>query len=262
MKVNGLKHLNSNFYDSIMIRNKSNEIQVDVKNTDKIETLKNSYSFFDKIKNLSDKEKVNEIIRYYLRYSSISRISNEYLSHYDGLFSVVEGTRNMFLQINKGQADDTIFDEIINKYIIDRAKYLQGCEICNIAITTSISSGSNYGYYKNESNNEEYVYLHLRGNANNELVDFENKFFIEFINTKINDVDERIEAFTQDYTDMYWHYYKRGFEDCAGCYIKCSKFTIRLDRILYNMIVPFVYNHNLKIKESKKLQLTFDDYIS
>ena len=32
----------------------------------KIETLKSSYSFFDRIKNLNDKEKVDEIIRYYL----------------------------------------------------------------------------------------------------------------------------------------------------------------------------------------------------
>ena len=50
MKINGLKHLNSNFYDSIMIRNKANEIQVDVKTEDKIKTLKSSYSFFDRIK--------------------------------------------------------------------------------------------------------------------------------------------------------------------------------------------------------------------
>lgn len=262
MKINGLKHLNSNFYDSIMIRNKANEIQVDVKTEDKIKTLKSSYSFFDRIKNLSDKEKVNEIIRYYLRYSNICGISNDYLSHYDGLFSVIEGTRNLFLQINKGQADDTIFDEIISKYEQDRMKYMNESTISNIAITTSIGSSSNYGYYKNECNNDEYIYLHLRGTVNNDLVEFEKKFLFDFINLKISEVDEKIEAFTQDYTDMYWHYYKRGFEDFAGCYIKCSKFTIRLDRILYNMIIPLIYNHNLRLKENKKLQLTFDDYIS
>lgn len=253
MKINGLKHLNDNFYDSIMIRNKKDGLQVDVKNDTKNWNIKKFVFFFDRIKNLNDKEKVDEIIRYYLRYSSINSISNEYLSHYYGLFSVIEGTRNLFLQINKGQADDTIFDEIINKYVMDRTKYLSESDISNIAITISISSGSNYGYYKNEGNNEEYIYLHLRGNANNELVDFENKFFIDFINRKIDEVDEKIYIFTQDYTDMYWHYYKRGFEDSAGCYIKCSRFTIRLDRILYNMIMPLIYNHNLRLKEQKKL---------
>lgn len=262
MKINGLKHLNSNFYDSIMIRNKGKELQVDVKSSNKLDTLKSTFSFFDGIKDLNDKEKVNEIIRYYLRYSSINSISNEYLSHYDGLFSVIEGTRNMFLQINKGQADDTIFNEIIKKYEQDRVKYLNERGISNVAITTSIGTGSNYGYYKNECNKDEYIYLHLRGTANNDLVDFEKKFLFDFINEKINNLDEKIEVFTQDYTDMYWHYYKRGFEDYAGYYIKCSKFTIRLDRILYNMIMPFVYNHNLKLRENKKLQLTFDDYIS
>lgn len=35
MKINGLKHLNDNFYDSIMIRNKKDGLQVDVKNDTK-----------------------------------------------------------------------------------------------------------------------------------------------------------------------------------------------------------------------------------
>lgn len=59
MKINGLKHLNSNFYDYIMIRNKKDEITIEVKNSVNVPTTKNNKTFYSTIKNLDEKEKTN-----------------------------------------------------------------------------------------------------------------------------------------------------------------------------------------------------------
>lgn len=94
MKINGLKHLNSNFYDSIMFRDCGIELKVDVKNKDVVETIKTTPSFFDSIKDLSDKEKVSVIVKYFLRNNQISCLNDrDYVERYKGHFLSVKGTR-------------------------------------------------------------------------------------------------------------------------------------------------------------------------
>ena len=58
MKINGLRHLNSNWYNSIMIRDRGLELKIDVKSDTSVDTIKVSPSFYEGIKDLSDKEKI------------------------------------------------------------------------------------------------------------------------------------------------------------------------------------------------------------
>jgi len=256
MKINGLKHLNSNFYDYIMIRNKKDEITIEVKNSVNVPTTKNNKTFYSTIKNLDEKEKTTEIIRYYLRNNNINKIYKGGLAHYDGNFMIIEGNRNLYLQIDKEQVDINILNEITAKYQFDRLKYLTKKELKNIEITSSPYSGFEYGYYKNPDNYDEYTFINLH-KKNNEIIDFEKKFFIDYINYLISQTDEVIQMNSVSYNYRYFNYYNRKFEDQGGHYFKCDKFSLRLDKDLFLIAYHLITNHNKSIIETKKLQLKF-----
>ena len=254
MKIKGLKHLNSNFYDYIMIRNKKEELTVELKNSLNIPTIKTNKNFYDSIKELSEKEKTTEIIRYYLRNNSINKIYKGELSHYPGKFMIIEGSRNLYLQIEEEQIDINVLNEILEKYNMDRIKYLLTNRHHNIQINSSPYSGFNYGYYKNNDNYDEYTFINLHM-KDNKLLDIEKDFLFFFINYMLTNINEKVYIRSVSFDQRFINYYERRFEDYAGIYIECEKFNIRLDRNTHNLIVPIIYKHNEKIKESKKLEL-------
>lgn len=263
MKINGLKHLNSNWYNSIMIRNKNfSDIQIDIKASNVPETIKTKPSFYEKIKSLNEKEKINEIIRYFLNYNKIKSLdNNKYLENYKKEFIAVTGSRELYLRIDKNKVDKEITQEIIKKYILDRNEFISNnINEKNIEIffgdnETSYDIYTEDFYYKNEP----VLSLRLM-NEERRLYQFEEDFLISFINLKISNVDEEIKY--KYANGLPQKIYFNGidamrFGDYNGTYITCSKFIIKLDTKLLNKIIPMINEHNNKIKHMKKLQLTF-----
>lgn len=258
MKISSLKHLNSNWYNTIMIRNlNSCETKVDVKCYDKIQTTKSNYTFYNHIKNLNDKDKIKEIIRYYLRNNKIYSLEDDaIIKHYDGNFIAIEGTRNLYLQLSEGSLDKEILDEIKEKYIRDRYEFLFNNTFKNIEIRlyNNISS-----YYVYEENNEKILSIHLLAKGK-ELLSFEKDFLDQFTNYLFNNTDSKIYYYSEGLSSYYVkNYHNLKFGEHPGIYFKGTNLVISINRNLFNDFYDLMYCHNNKIEEAKKLQLTFGD---
>lgn len=257
MKFNGLKHLNSNWYDYIMIRNlNSYETKIDVKCSDKINTLKSNPTFYNNIKCLDDKNKINEIIRYYLRNNKIHSLEdNAIIKHYDGNFIAIEGTRNLYLQLKEDSLDKEILDEIKEKYIRDRYEYLFNNDFQNIEICLREKETSYYTYIENE---EEILSISLIV-KDKTLLDFERKFFDKFIKYIFDKTDKKINYYVNGLSVYYArNFYNLKFGEFFGLYFKSDKFLIKANKSLFNDLYSLMISHNNKIEDVKKLQLSFD----
>lgn len=250
MKINGLKHLNSNFYDSIMIRDRGLELKVDVKNDNGVDTIKISPSFYDGLRDLSDKEKVSEIVRYFLRNNKIKYLDDRcYVLRYKGHFLKVGGSRDLFLQLSSDNVEKGLVKEIINKYVVDRNEFLfKNQDIRNI----EIFYGGNCPSYKVK---EDILTIRLMSEGR-KLCAFERNFLDWFIKQKIDNTTERIDACAQNYI----YVATTRFGNNSGYYFKCDDFIISVDKDFYDRFYECIEKHNKTIIDSKKLQLTFYDY--
>lgn len=255
MKVNGIKYLNSNLYDKIIIRRLEEGIKIDIKGKSKINTIKTSTIFYDEIKNLSDKEKISEIVEYFLRNNKIQHLEDrKKLTHYNGKFTVIGGPRELLMQIKKEDIDNNILKLLKEKYIKDREEFLiKHNDIELICIGESFYKSS-YQMIENDFYREvPYININLK-QCRGKLEDFEYDFFMKFIEEKINNSEKIICVSPKE---------KAIIELRAGeVYLKCDECTICLSHELYLRIQHLIYNHNLLFEETKKLQLTFEGYNS
>ena len=260
MKINGIKHINNNFYDYIMIRNLYlDETRIDTKSDLNIDTLKSSKTFYNSIKHLNEKEKINEIIRYYLRNNKIYSISDKcVLSHYDGYFTVIEGNRNLYLQMKEDSLDKKILNEIKEKYIMDRYEYITNNNLNKIDISYSYKESSCYiEKYRNDI--EDVLNIILKDN-NKKLLDFEEEFILNYMNYLFSKRDKKINyRFVGISIYMYNHFDTLKFGEFPGLYFYNNDFIIKVNDNLFSKIEPLVYNHNKVLKDAKKLQLTIND---
>lgn len=262
MKINGLKHLNSNFYDSIMIRDRGLELKVDVKNDNGVDTIKISPSFYDGIRDLSDKEKISEIVRYYLRNNNVESLCDKfYLERYKGHFLRVGGTRNLFLQLSIDNVEKGLVKEIINKYIVDRYKFLiDNQDVKNIEIYYGENSPSYKRYVDDFNYNSENIISIRLMSREHILSSFEEKFIDRFIKEKVDNVDGYINAYANGL--FCYNSGKLNFGEDSGYYFSSKDFILRIDKYFYYRFYKYVEEHNKYLEDSKKLQLNFDDYIS
>ncbi|MBQ3021144.1 MAG: hypothetical protein IJD92_02830 [Bacilli bacterium] len=257
MKINGLKHLNNNWYDSIMIRNTdSNETKINIKNKDNINSIYNS-SFSDSIKYLSEKDKINEIIRYYLRNNKIYSINDKTkLEYYDGYFIAIEGTRNLYLQLKDNSIDKEVLEEIKEKYISDRYEYLYNLDIKNIDFSYFIDESSYYvSKYRNEV--EDVLNIQLKSNDNKVLSKFEKDFLLDYIKYLFSKTDQKIyERHVGISIYMYKYYDTLKFGEFPGIYIGNKDFILKINYSIFKEIDGLIYRHNKNIEDSKKMQLS------
>lgn len=260
MKINGLKHLNNNFYDYIMIRNLDMEYtKIDVKSDLKIDTLKNKNTFYNNIKNLSEKDKIKEIIRYYLRNNKIYSITDKCeLSHYDGYFTVIEGNRNLYLQLKENSLDKEILNEIKEKYIMDRYQYVTKNDFNKIDISYSYRESSCYlDKYRNEI--ENVLNITLKDN-DGRLVKFEEEFILNYMNYLFSKSDKKINYYPVGISIyMNKHFDTLKFGEYPGLYYYNDDFIIKVNNNLMKKIDHLVYNHNKYLNDVKKLQLSLSD---
>lgn len=262
MKVKGLKNLNSNWYDSIMIRNLySFDTKMDIKSKDKIKTIKVGDSFYDGIKNLEDKDKIGEIVKYYLRNNEINNIKDkEKLDYYEGYFQSIIGSRDLYLQLREGSLDKEIFDEIVKKYQKDRLDYLYNNKFKNIEIY--LSSNEMYYYTYNDSRcfgevGEEVLSIALK-TKDGKMLPFEEKFYNEFIEYLLKDC-EYCYAHSVGYSNVFFKSYEGcKFHELPGYYLITDKYYVRIDRKLYNFLWSDIYYKSKKDEEVKKLQLKLE----
>ena len=262
MKINGLKYLNSNFYDSIMMRDRGLELKVDVKSNEDITTVKKSPSFYDSIKDLDDKKKVTEIVRYFLRNNSVNSLSDKfYLERYKGHFLRVGGTRDLFLQLSSDNVEKGLINEIINKYVVDRYKFLiDNQDVKNIEIYYGENSPSYKRYVDDFNYNSENIISIRLMSREHILSSFEEEFIDRFIKEKIDNADGCIKAYANGL--FCYNSRKLNFGEDSGYYFSSKDFTLKIDKYFYYHFYKYVEEHNKRFEDSKKLQLTFDDFHS
>lgn len=259
VKINGLKYLDSNNYDSIMIRGNEN-YQIDVKSQNlefnqllvshKFQGQPVSTKFSTEIKNQTDEEKIREIVKKYLEYSVISEIANVYhISHYDGWFNKISGTRNLYLQISNPNFKD-IYQMILRKYIDDRLKFCSvNSEINNIVIDCSINSS-----YSLKQGNINFVLM----KDENGIAKIEKEFFKELISNKLNQVNKPAVLshnciIINDVNTKIM---------IGTIYLNCGNLNIEIkgDMELFKMLEEIIREYNNDLEQTKKMQLKLEGF--
>lgn len=117
MKIEGIRQLDQNFYDTIVVRN--GEIKVNGKVLDTVTLGK---SFNESLRGKSDEEIKNAVIEYFLEYNCINFVSSDF-SRINGSIFYVGSQSGKLLIIN----DETTLVEktkVVNKYVRDRYYFL------------------------------------------------------------------------------------------------------------------------------------------
>lgn len=256
VKIDGLKYLDANCYDSIMIREKDGfNVDVKLQNLEFNELLSLqkfkgqlvSSKFSTELKNKTEKEKIIEIIKKYLEYSIIYGITSIYhLSHYDGWFNKISGTRNLYLQISNVK---DIYQMILKKYTDDRLKFCSNNEDINSYKVVINNYSTSYQRYEN------CIYLNLLSD-NNIIVNFEKEFLKDFIFSKLYEIGKIAEM---KYITNRMEFTKNI--NSYGYYIICGDLTINLsgnDKQLKDILIcveKYLNEYNTELKQSKILQL-------
>ena len=187
IKYIGKKHLNSNFYKQIVLKQESDFVKV---RTVVDERLKNITSIeldtkpiTSRIEDLDDYHKIEEIISYFLRNNTICELSQEA----DKI--VITSTSSRTLVLKLGKKYTPLIKIITDKYNIDRLEYIDKCTQKNIHIRTLylndklkiISGTSSYfeGYEKSDKNKTALV-LTL-ASTKGKIASFDKAFIIEYI---------------------------------------------------------------------------------
>ena len=196
IKYIGKKHLNSNFYKQIVLKQESDFVKV---RTVVDERLKNVTSIeldtkpiTSRIEDLDDYHKIEEIILYFLRNNTICELSQEA----DKL--VITSTSSRTLVLKLGKKYTPLIKNIIDKYNIDRLEYIDKCNERNIHIRTLylddklhiISGTSSYfeGYEKSDKNKTALV-LTL-ASKKGKIATFDKAFITEYIKEVLHTSDK------------------------------------------------------------------------
>lgn len=246
----GQKHLNSNFYESIILEQKNDFVEVKTtldKRLKNVLPLKlNITPFMSKIADLSDYEKLEETVAYFLRNNKICEIeqSNK------GIIVKSDSSRKLVLKI--GQEYSNLMKMIIDKYNIDRLEYIDQCNQKNIHIRTVhfndklkiINGVSNYfeGYDKDNPNQTALVLTLI--SQKGEIATFDKKFIIQYIKDIIESCENEI------YT------YKEPSE--IGLIIKTNDKKIDIPICLQKEVYLMVFNRNIEIKNMNNKQLKLE----
>ena len=284
MKINSLRKLDRNDYERIIIRffEEEDGFHIDVANMNKCNTLRNDVSFSKNIRNLSDIEKVREVIKYFLRNTNINFIyENEHISRYEGLYLILgNDDRQLLFKNIPGIFDDKLKKECINKYVLDRNKFFNSSNIKNIefVINDTIHDPVQYSYKYPDLTYEPYLCFNLK-NIKGKMIDIDKKFLIDLITYLINNTDNEIYTDyiyselnkkaerlygTNKYLDSYSRdnvfFEKTYFSEKRGFHLYIGDYNVLIDDKIYNFLIKEkVLEHNKNVKKYKKLQLSLFD---
>lgn len=259
MKYIGKKHLNSNMYKKIRMKEKDGKVVISAIPDEKyknMELLKTSTpDITDTIDGLNDGGKIEEITKYFLRNNTIRSIKQ------NGGEIIVSSTSGRHLVINLSNKYLNILNLILDKYQNDRLKFLDKVSDKNlIHITTCYTGyiGHLFEFYNDESsygihhitkpydleNELEVVHLNLMEIHHKKISKFDLDFLDEYLKEFINNNPNIIK--------LIWNCYelKYGFSD--------GNRVIELPEYLCRKYADMVYEHNEFIEKEEKKQLCLE----
>lgn len=253
--IKGLKLMNANSYDKIIIRENNGNYTVDVKGSLlKIPTLSLSYQFLDSLPGTNSEDKIIYIIEEFLRYSAINCVTDhQYLSRYAGYFSVIKGNRELDLRLINKSKFQCIPSMVMNKYCNDRISFCDyNKDINQIDFYTK---GEQTSYQKKDVNFGSYLEFYLI-TKNNKLPEFEKKFIKDFLNDRLNQIGETAtienknmwSGHTEDYVNL-------------GYFLTCGNLVVSIDNItLLPEFISVVDKYNKTLETEKKMQLKMEGF--
>ena len=231
MDIKNRRYLDANTYDSISICKNINVSQV-----------RNSWAnggtgvpvehvgnrFTQELKKMSDEEKVNEIIRHFLRNNTICEIINEV--HSAIMYTVIKALGDRSLRISESHIlSKEIIDEIYFKYYIDRGKIVDTVTCNNYIFGVSnwcscerMIPSDYYFMIPSTMHNQECMDICFKDDEG-DISDVDKRFFSQIISDLIGEDAYKI---TDCYTDYYVIYRKDGrkiqvwFSNSANKYMK------------------------------------------
>lgn len=248
MKFHGKNHLNSNMYKKLRIKENKSEIEVVAipdERFKKVELVKTVTPYItDTITELTEKEKLREIVEYFLRNNIICEI----IQKDDKI--VVTSTSDRQLILSLSRKHTAILNMIIEKYKNDRLKFIEECNVEKVHIRNTyidqhfniISNTSSYQVaYTNNDKNEEVLLITLMSKGD-KLAKFDEEFIDEFMKDFISK-SEQIHAIA-DYYNMKYGWFS-------------NYKMIELPSNLFKKYHTDTLNHNYHFNKENKKQLCF-----
>lgn len=255
IKIQGQKHLNSNLYDNIVVGNKQKDIETvlitaSTQNPYPNMTKTTTKNIMNIIKDMTEEEKLEEIIDYYLRNNRIC-----YLKEDNGVLARSTSGRRLHIKayFNKEDFNTTpkISSKILEKYKLDRLLFLDEHEDIK---DYRISVSDIVGYEKNR----DTIKITLRENNDfSDIVAWEEYFLKSFILEKLYEVNEPAKI-------KFREKFKYNFG--IVCYSPCFKITSgdliihlygisrRLEKEISIMVMNYNYNREEPYKKQLKLE--------
>lgn len=254
IKISGLKLLDANFYNRILIIEKNNNYKVYVKRDKKVidgigslECIPVGYIFSEEIKSKSEEEKIRLITEKFLEYTRISKVNINYSwnTRLDSFKTITaSGTREFKLQLFNLNLE-SFSQMILKKYINDRLNFMSEFEDVN---TISISLDGHTSYEKNA----QHIKLSLLS-KNSELESFEREFLENLIYTKLEKTKgHAVIVPTCHMNPIFIH--KESLIDYV---LKCGDLIINLgkDRKLIEEVQRIINNYETDLRNQKIMHM-------
>lgn len=277
LQIKGQKYLNANWYQSIKIKSIKRNldrglIEVKIKkrvaneNEVTISTMSTSTpKFMDTIKDLSEIEKVKEVLEYFERNNRIYKMIEGNGVHF---FSTSD--RCLDLEMGFHEKDKAYIDRPIRKliynYLDSRLQFLDSCRSFSYEIVGIEGQGA-YGMYEDLEGSNETVWLYLMSDKEElydfgKLRNFEKQFIENFVLEKIR--EQGVSAIVEDYwrlgkeedrrnmkiNSLNVHVYSIFCGDIVFHFHRMAKEDLR---DLTHKVIE--YNENLEQQENMQLKL-------
>lgn len=241
MKIEGVKNLNKNWYTNMYL----NPRGIRVTGGENIPTIKTGISFSDTLKGLSDEEKLDKILDYFLRYTVVDTLSDNYF-HAGNRYLLIGGTRTLKSTIPFTKKQNK---KIQLKYQMDRINALS--EVSTEKYNISLSSGcTSYDI-------DEDVTTIVLCSKEGKIVEMDEQFIESYLPTLFGDNIVHIEQ-VYEYDEPH-HYFKMFMGD----FIKGCDKEIKISYQLRPLISRIILNHNYRVRkmeEQKKLQMKLEGF--
>lgn len=241
MKIDGIKQLDQNYYETITVRDGIIRVSGKI-----LDTVNMNKSFTDSLRGKSDEEIRLAIIDYFIRYNKVNFLSDEF-SRLTGP-NFCAGSESGKLLIINDKASEIEKTKVLNKFISDRYRFLFNYPSLMYGLTINYGKTSSYSVSRN--GNPRFNLSRVGG----KLPNYEIEFISEFIDQVFD--NELIEVIKPKNEDKYNSNYE----------LKSKSKRVILG-ILDKEILKKVDEHNKKclksIKESevaKKMQLKMEGF--
>lgn len=240
MRIEGIKQLDQNFYDTIVVRN--GEIKVNGKVLDTV-TLGKSFS--ESLRGKSDEEIKNAVIEYFLEYNRINFVSSDFSRMNGSMFYVGSQSGKLLIIDNDEMSEGKA--KVLRRYVNDRDSFLYN----NCADTYSIST--NYGSTSSYTITRDGNLKFNLARESTGIPQYESKFLERFIN--------------HIFVDEYIRVIQRGNKELEdGVELVSDKKRV-IARVLTKDLMKKVEEHNRKCdfvrkenEDALKMQLKMEGF--